>query len=217
MAWLLAAQAGFQLLQGAVSANEAIKQQTLRNDAIKVYNNQVVAQTAKQLTQLNIQRSVERQRTTDALDGLQRASLAAAGDRGLQAAATDTLGSTVDSLLNDINIQLTQAKNQELRNLQLNEEAFNFQVDSITDNAFFNLENPWSGAGKAEWSAALGSAVGTLGTGLLANKLGGQGWLGNGSTAARPADTAGTALKGASSLRLSANQRLVSSTLGVGG
>jgi hypothetical protein len=191
MIWMFASLAASALKTG-MQASADQRMQGIQNDAIKAYNKQVVAASAKSLNEINIQRSVSRQQTGQALDGMRRQAQQDKAQRGLQAAASDTMGASVDANIRDVDVQLSQAESTLERNQSLQELSFNSAVQQSTDSSLNQLKDVQTGAGKDAWNAFLGSAVGTIGTSMIGNKLSGNGWMGGEQKAAPISAAKGT-------------------------
>ena len=175
MIWMFAGLAA-QTLAGAIQYGEDVKAQLRQNDNIKEYNKAVRTSTARQLTEINMQRTVARAQTAQALDSARRQGLAESSARNLESAAADTMGASVDQSLIDVQQQLDQAEGNLMRNAEVQELSFDSAVSSTVDsakNTIKELSNPLG----ADW-AATGSMVGQVGTSMIANKLSGKGWLG---------------------------------------
>lgn len=184
MIWMFAGLAA-QAIQGSLQYQQDIKQQKLQNKADEAYNKALRVASARQITEINTQRTAARQQTSQALDAAQKQALGEQSDRGLQAAASDTMGASVSQNLQDVDIQLEQVQGTLMQNAQLQELSFDSQVYNTIDsarNAVRDLSSPL-----ASDYAALGQAVGSIGTSLVANKLSGKGWLGGPADEQKPA------------------------------
>lgn len=184
MIWMFAGLAA-QAISGGIQYNQEVKQQRRENENVKEYNKAIRTSAARQLTEINIQRSISRAQTAQALDAARRQGLGESSARNLEAAASDTMGASVEQNLLDVQQQLDQAEGNLNRNAEVAELSFDSQVASTVDsarNAIKDLSNPLS----TDW-AATGSMLGQVGTSLVANKLSGKGWLGNDNPGNTPA------------------------------
>lgn len=184
MIWMFA-QLAAQAIQGSMQYQQDIKMQKLQNKADEAYNKAVRVASARQITEINLQRSAARQQTSQALDAANRQALGEQSDRGLQAAATDTMGASVEQNLADVDTQLAQVTGTLMQNAEYQELSFDSQVYNTIDsarNAVRELTNPLGSD-----YAALGQAVGSVGTSMVSNKLSGKGWFGGGSDSQSPA------------------------------
>lgn len=176
MIWMYAALAAKALSSG-IGYNQQAKEQQRQNKSTEAYNAALRAASARQLTEINIQRSVSRAQTAQALDAARRQGIGEASARNLQAAASDTMGASVEQNMRDVSQQLDQAEANLNRNAEVAELSFDSQVARTvgnTRNAIKELSNPMT----TDW-AGLGSMVAQVGTAVVANKLGGKDWLGN--------------------------------------
>lgn len=191
MIWMFAGLAADAIKTGMEAAHQG-RMQDLRNDAIKTYNKAVVTQSAKTMNDINIQRTVSRQQTAQALEGVKRQALQEKSNRGVQAAATDTMGASVEHGLMDVDVQLGEATSTISQNQMLQEISFNSAVQRATDTAKGQLQDPLSGAGQDITNAFIGSAIGQIGTSMIANKLQGKTAMGNKPTGAPISAAKGT-------------------------
>ena len=96
MSWAMAAQAGLQVLGAAQSAKSAASQSIAENKATQAYNTKVQVQTLEAITQINLQRAQDRQDSAAALYNVRQQGMTARDAVTQQAAATDTIGASVD-------------------------------------------------------------------------------------------------------------------------
>ncbi|AFQ22526.1 internal virion protein [Pectobacterium phage vB_PatP_CB5] len=184
MIWMFAAAAA-QMIQGGLQYAQDAKNQRRQNKADQKYNEAVRSASARQITEINTQRSVSRAQTAQALDAARRQGAGESSARNLQAAATDTMGASVEQNLQEVGVQLAAAEGNLMQNAELTELSLDSSVMNTVDqarNSIRELSNPLG----TDW-AATGSAVGQIGTSMVANKLGGQGWFGGNSGTQQPA------------------------------
>lgn len=170
MIWMFAGLAA-QAIQAGMTAEHEAKMQSLKNDSLKAYNKQVLLSSAKQINDINLQRAATRAQTGQALDAARREAIQESSNRNLQAAATDTMGASVQQNLDDVDVQVSTAVSTLQQNQEQQELSFNSAVNRTTDEAGNSIQDLLTGAGEATMSANLGSMVGQLGTSLAANKL----------------------------------------------
>lgn len=175
MIWMFAAVAA-QALAGGLAYKQAAKQQKQENEAISAYNSAVRATSARQLTEININRAVARSQTAQALDTARRQGLTETSARNLQAAASDTMGASVTQNLLDVQQQLDMAEGNLMRNAEVQELSFDSQVSATIDTAR-NAIKELSGPVPTDY-AGLGSMVGSIGTSIAGNKMAGLSWSG---------------------------------------
>lgn len=176
MIWMFAAAAA-QMVAGGIQYGEDAKAQKRANKNTQKYNEAVRTASARQLTEINTQRAVSRAQTAQALDAARREGMVESSARNLQAAASDTMGASVEQNLIDVQQQLGQAEGNVTRNAEVQELAFDSSVANTVDsarNSIKELSNPLG----TDW-AATGSMIGQVGTSMISNKLAGKGWLGN--------------------------------------
>ena len=176
MIWMFASLAA-QSISGALQYGQNVKQQQRENKNLQEYNKALRQNSARQLTEINIQRATSRAQTAQALDAARRQGMAESSARNLQAAAADTMGASVEQNMLDVAQQLDQAEGNLNRNAEVAELSFDSQVAAAVDNtrnAIKELSNPLP----TDW-AALGSMVGQVGTAIAGNKLAGKDWAGN--------------------------------------
>lgn len=179
MIWMFAAAAA-QMVAGGIQYGEDAKAQKRENKNTQKYNEAVRAASARQLTEINTQRAVSRAQTAQALDAARREGMVESSARNLQAAASDTMGASVEQNLIDVQQQLGQATGNLTRNAEVQELAFDSSVANTVDsarNSIKELSNPLG----TDW-AGLGSIVGQVGTSIAANKLAGKNWDGSEAT-----------------------------------
>lgn len=184
MIWMFAAAAA-QMIQGGLQYAQDAKNQRRQNKADQKYNEAVRNASARQITEINTQRSVSRAQTAQALDAARRQGAGESSARNLQAAATDTMGTSAEQNLQEVQVQLAAAEGNLMQNAELTELSLDSSVMNTVDqarNSIRELSNPLG----TDW-AATGSAVGQIGTSMVANKLGGKGYFGGKSETQQPA------------------------------
>ena len=184
MIWMFA-DAAAQMVAGGLQYAEDAKAQRRQNKADQKYNEAVRTASARQITEINTQRSVSRAQTAQALDAARRQGAGESSARNLQAAATDTMGASVEQNLQEVGVQLAAAEGNLMQNAELTELSLDSSVMNTIDqarNSIRELSNPLS----TDW-AATGSIVGQIGTSMVANKLDGKGWFGDKPDTQKPA------------------------------
>lgn len=184
MIWMFAAAAA-QMVSGGIQYRENVKAQKRENKNTQKYNEAVLAASARQLTEINTQRAVSRAQTAQALDAARREGIVESSARNLQAAASDTMGASVEQNLIDVQQQLGQAEGNLTRNAEVQELAFDSSVANTVDNARNSIKELSNSLG-TDW-AGLGSIVGQVGTSIAANKLAGKNWDGSEPQTQKPA------------------------------
>jgi len=175
MIWMFASLAA-QAVQGSLQYGRDAQEQKRQNKVDIKYNEAVRTASARQITEINLQRTAARAQTAQALDAARKQGQVETSSRNLQAAATDTMGASVDQNLQEVEVQLAAAESNLMQNAELTELSLDSSVHNTVDqarNSIRDLSNPLG----SDYAAA-GAAVGQLGTSVVANKLSGQGWFG---------------------------------------
>lgn len=179
MIWMFASLAA-QAVQSNLQYADAAKQQQRQNKADQKYNEAVRAASARQITEINLQRSTSRMQTAQALDAARKQGQGETSARKLQSAATDTMGASVEQGLQEVDVQLAAAEGNLMQNAALTELSLDTSIMNTVDqarNTVRELSNPMG----YDWAGA-GSAIGQIGTSLIANKLENGNWFGTKGT-----------------------------------
>jgi len=165
MGWyVVAAKVAMQMIQGASAAKQAARQNVAQNKMIQTYNSKVMYETLQQVTQINLERAQNRQQTTAALFNAGLQGQSARDQITTQAAATDTIGASVQDAISTVNQKQSQAagsiNDQYMRaidqsNLMLQktiDQGSNSLKDSVADNSTAIMN-------QAGWGA-IGSVIG---------------------------------------------------------
>lgn len=167
MIWMAAAAALQAVTQlGAARGQRAIDK--VNNKAIEAYNKNVAQQAAKSFNEIALQKTALSAQIASARYATQREGMEVKAARGLQAAATDTMGASVDQALIDVDMKVGEAQEQLLYNGQLSNESLNAQASNVADSAGFSLRTPK--AITNNWSAILGQAAASFGMSMFENK-----------------------------------------------
>lgn len=105
----MAAMVAMKLVQGAQAAKAASMQSVAQNKMVMAYNSKVMQSTMDQVTELNLQRAQQRQQTTAAIYNAGLQGQSARDQITLQAAATDTIGASVNDAIKTVNQKQSQA------------------------------------------------------------------------------------------------------------
>jgi hypothetical protein len=175
----------WMLIGAAIQANQAIgAAKVAKIDAktkqmqVDAYNKQVAAQSAKSFNQINLQKSALTAQVQEALYSTKQRGLVVQSERGLQAAASDTLGASVEQNLLDVDLKVDQAQNALLYNAQLSDESLNAQAQAVADGVQFVPKPPDS---PNQWGAILGQTMASIGTSLFENKAKTGAFFGSGT------------------------------------
>lgn len=179
MIWMLAGVALSAVQQVGAARGEAAMTKA-NNEAKRAFNKQAMTQAAKSFSDLAIQKAVLADQTEQALQAVQRQGLQLKSQRGLQAAASDTMGASVDQAIVDADYQVDQAQAVIGVNAKTSEMQLDAAAQAVADSTGSSLmtQTPVSNV----WSAALGQVAGQVGSQLLANKMNTGTWSGKNPT-----------------------------------
>ena len=145
MDWSLATQLGIQvgstLLQGAAQSSAVQAQEDAKNDAIKAYNKQLILKSAQDVSALNVSIANSRMQTTQALFATQTQALKEKSSRNANAAASDTMGTSVNQALMAVDTAASTASSMYMLNQQLTEDQINAKITHSIATAKMNLQN----------------------------------------------------------------------------
>ena len=165
MAWAMAAQVGLNLVQGSIASKEAAQASTAANKATQAYNTKVLTSTLEQVNQLNMQRAQQRQASAGALFNVRQQGMSARDQITTQAAATDTIGASVNDAVATVNQQQGQAEGSVYDQYRQAAEQSNLMLDKITDSGTNALRDPTQDTSKQVMNnAIIGSAGQVLGS-----------------------------------------------------
>lgn len=115
--------------------------------AAKDQNKTAMKQLGKEINQINLSRAVSRQRTGQALFNIQVQGQNALSQVGLQAAASDTVGASVQDAVSTVQLTTDRQKAGAITQQEQQEEGFRLMVSKAVDNARASMD--WeSGADK---------------------------------------------------------------------
>lgn len=106
---VMAAMVAMKMVQGAQAAKSASMQSVAQNKMVSAYNAKVMQSTMDQVTEINLQRAQQRQQTTAAMYNAGLQGQSARDQVTLQAAATDTIGASVNDAIKTVNQKQDQA------------------------------------------------------------------------------------------------------------
>ena len=175
MWWVVAAMAA----KAVLGAGSQIK-------AAKAQNTAAMTQLAKGVTQINLNRTASRQRTAQALYNTQLQADQARSQIGLQSAASDTIGASVQDAVSTVNIQEDRQTSSINRQQDQTEEQLRLQVDRAIDDTSARMD--WESGSDKLWNGLLsmgGQALGQYAGGKLSS-------LGSSSDTAPSTDTGST-------------------------
>lgn len=142
MWWVVAAMAAKAVL-GAGSEMKASKAQ----------NTAAMTQLAKGVTQINLNRTASRQRTAQALYNTQLQADQVRSQIGLQSAASDTIGASVQDAVSTVNIQEDRQTSSINKQQAQTEEQLRLQVDRAIDDTSARMD--WESGSDKLWNGLL--------------------------------------------------------------
>ena len=171
--YVIAAKVAMQMIQGAQQAKAASQQSIAENKMVQKFNDKTMYSTMEQITQLNQQRAQQRQDTAAALFNVGIQGMSARDAITTQAAATDTIGASVNDAVATVNQKQGQAvgstEDQYVRAI----DQSNAMLSKITDTASNSLKNAVQDNSNAIMNqaglSALGSIVGSAAGQMASN------------------------------------------------
>lgn len=185
MWWVVAAMAAKAVL-GAGSEMKASKAQ----------NTAAMTQLAKGVTQINLNRTASRQRTAQALYNTQLQADQVRSQIGLQSAASDTIGASVQDAVSTVNIREDRQTSSINRQQAQTEEQLRLQVDRAIDDTSARMD--WESGSDKLWNGLLsmgGQAAGQYAGGAMSS-LGSSSGGSGGSTEPQSTNSTGYDLWG---------------------
>lgn len=163
---VMAAQVAMQMVQASQQAKLASQQSVAQNKMIAAYNSKVMQSTMDQVTQINMQRAQQRQQTTAAMYNAGLQGQSARDQITLQAAATDTVGASVNDAVKTVNAKVGQAVGSAQDQYSRAIDQSNLMVTKLTGDGAASMKDAVDDKStqimnQAAWSAA-GSVVGSL-------------------------------------------------------
>lgn len=171
--WGIAAQIGLGLVNSSMQAKAASQQAAQANKVVQQYNKQVQLDTMQQVSQLNMQRASLRQQTTIAIfnSGLQGQSARDAISN--QAAATDTIGASVNDAISSVNVKQSQAVGSAQEQFQQAIDQSNLMLQRVITQGTRSLKDPVNDQADSINKNAAFNAVGSAIGAVAGNSLGG--------------------------------------------
>lgn len=165
--WWMLAMAAIQANQQIGAAKVAKIEAKNKSRQIDAYNKSVATQAAKNFNQINLQKAALTAQVQEALYSTKQQGMVLKAERGLQAAATDTYGASVEQGLLDVDTKVDQAQNALLYNADLSDQSLNAQAEAVADGVAFQGDPKQVGN---SWGAILGSTMASVGVSLFENK-----------------------------------------------
>ena len=142
MWWVVAAMAA----KAVLGAGSQIK-------AAKAQNTAAMTQLAKGVTQINLNRTASRQRTAQALYNTQLQADQVRSQIGLQSAASDTIGASVQDAVSTVNVQEDRQTSSINKQQAQTEEQLRLQVDRAIDDTSARMD--WESGSDKLWNGLL--------------------------------------------------------------
>lgn len=159
MWWVIAAMAAKAVL-GASSNMKASKSQ----------NKAAMTQLAKGVSQINLNRTVSRQRTAQALYNTQLQAEQVQSQIGLQSAASDTIGASVQDAVSTVNVREQRQVSAINQQQAQTEEQLRLQVERSIDDTSARMD--WESGSDKLWNGLLsmgGQAAGQYAGGAMSS------------------------------------------------
>lgn len=155
------------LFGGSAADKARIAENVSLNKAVMEYNKKVMLSTADSISQINLQRSMESQRTASALFNINAAKNSEVANVNMRAAATDTVGASVRDAAQSVSTAAGRAESTTIRNQENMVEGYNLLTKKVTNEASWALKGGVAMGSDAGAWGQVGSALGT-GIGLAA-------------------------------------------------
>lgn len=165
--WWMLAGAALQANQAIGAAKVSKIDNKTERIQIEAYNKQVATQAAKSFAQINLQKAALTAQVQEALYSTKQQGLVIQSERGLQAAASDTMGASVEQGLLQVDQQVNQAQEALLYNARLTEQSLDAQTEAVADSVMFRVAPPRQAN---QWGAILGQTMASVGMSLFENK-----------------------------------------------
>ena len=140
---------GSTVLSGMSQSKTAQIQEDAKNEFARFRNKQIMTETARQVGELNRQRTVVSMQVNQALASTGAQAEAAQSDMNVAFAMSDSIGNTSQVLLSDVDRQESEAKAVTLQNYETEQFNMNSQLTSLINTGISNY------AGITTGSAAL--------------------------------------------------------------
>lgn len=159
-------------LFGGSAQDKALAEENIaRNKAVMKYNEKVMLSAADSVSQINLQRSMESQRTSAALFNIQAAETSSTNDVKLRAAASDTLGASVRDASQSVSVSAGRAEATTIRNQENMVEGYNLMTKKATTDAANALQDAVKMGESTSGAAMAGQGAGQF-IGLAASMYG---------------------------------------------
>lgn len=157
---------GSQLLGGLSEKKAAKEQERIYNEMARERNAAVLKETARNIGEINRQRTVLNMQTNQALFHTGMSASSNRSDLSVYQGVTDSIGSTSQVLLSDVERQEAEAKATILQNLETEQFNLNASLESLVNSSISQYSSLNTGAAAAinrKIMAGIGSSVMQLG------------------------------------------------------
>lgn len=157
---------GSQLLSGMSQKKTAQAQEQAANAMARERNLAILKETARNIGEVNRQRTVLNMQTNQALFHIGAASSANKSDLSVLDGTTDSIGSTSRVLLSDIERQEAEAKATTLYNLETEQLNLNSSLESMINSSISQYSGMQTGAAavvQRNMMAGIGSSIMQMG------------------------------------------------------
>lgn len=154
-------QMGADLL-GGLAKKKAMKQAEREyNQMARERNKAVLAETARNIGELNRQRTVLNMQTNQALFHTGQSADTARSDLSMLQGVTDSIGSTSQVLLSDVERQEAEAKAVTMQNLETEQFNLNASLDTLVNSSISQYSGIKYGASSQANREIMGKLLGT--------------------------------------------------------
>ena len=157
---------GSQLLSGMSQKKTAKAQEQAANAMARERNLAILKETARNIGEVNRQRTVLNMQTNQALFHIGGASGASKSDLSVLDGVTDSIGSTSRVLLSDVERQEAEAKATTLYNLETEQLNLNSSLESMINSSISQYSGMQTGAAavvQRNMMAGIGSSIMQMG------------------------------------------------------
>ena len=154
-------QMGAGLLGGLANKEAAKQAQEDYNRMARERNKAVLAETARNIGELNRQRTVLNMQTNQALFHTGQSADTARSDLSVLQGVTDSIGSTSQVLLSDVERQESEAKAVIIQNLETEQFNLNASLDTLVNSSISQYSDIKYGASSQANSEIVGGLLGT--------------------------------------------------------
>ena len=154
-------QMGAGLLGGLANKKAAKQAQEDYNRMARERNKAVLAETARNIGELNRQRTVLNMQTNQALFHTGQSADTARSDLSVLQGVTDSIGSTSQVLLSDVERQESEAKAVTIQNLETEQFNLNASLDTMINSGISQYSDIKYGASSQANREIMGKLLGT--------------------------------------------------------